>query len=151
MKPDLVEAALAEIVPSTSLHACLSLHQELAKASQAGMPFASVSLVGTVLESVLLALLHTKMGISKLSNGKETASAELGPLLMEAISRRVFPNTSVQAACQLVHIFRNRLHPGNEMRQEHKLTMRVAITLRVLFELSLIEWSRAVRDNPSAE
>lgn len=151
IKTDLVESALATIVPSTCLRGCISLHNELEKASQARIPFACVSLVGAVLESILLAFLYTKLNILKLSNRRDILSAELGHLLEEAISREIFPNKSVQAACQMVHIFRNRLHPGNEMRQSNKLTMRIAITLRVLLELTVLEWSHAMRETRVSE
>ena len=143
--PHLVTAALETLIPPESLSPTVALQQELVTASAEGLLFSIVSLTGAMLESVLLGVLHFGMGVQTLASGKPILEAELGPLLQEAISRMVFPSSSVQAGFRLVHIFRNRLHPGNELRQKQKLTDRVAMTVRLIFELSVVEWAESVK------
>jgi hypothetical protein len=142
VQPGLVQGALTAVVPPTALPMCQARYEELQAAASLALPFAIVSLTGTVLESLLIADLYHRKGLTTLSNGKNILTVELGPLLQEAIQQAVFPTASVRAACQLVQIFRNRLHPGNELRQQYKLVPRVAMTLRVLFELALLEWRK---------
>jgi len=145
VRPELVTEALETLIPSESLSPTLALQQELVTASAEGLLFSIVSLSGTMLESILLGVLNSGMGIQTLTSGKPILEAELGPLLQEAISRKVFPSSSVQAGIRLVHIFRNRLHPGNELQQKHKLTDRVAMTVRLIFEISVVEWAESVK------
>lgn len=105
-----------------------------------------VSLTGTLLESLILADLYYRRKVETVVRGKETQdifTVELGPLLKEAIARSVFPADSVRVAFELVHIFRNRLHPGNEIKQTYKLVPRVAWTVRVVFEHALVDWSKS--------
>lgn len=142
VQPELVQGALTAIVPPTELPMCEARYEELQAAASHAFPFAIVSLTGTILESLLIADLYHRKGLTTLSNGKNILTVELGPLLQEAIQQAVFPTASVRAVCQLVQIFRNRLHPGNELRQQYKLVPRVAMTLRVLFELALLEWRK---------
>jgi hypothetical protein len=144
VRPELVQDALAAIVPPQAFAACQSLYEELHKAATLAMPFATVSLTGTVLESLLLGKMHYGMGMTTLSNGRSILHVELGPLLQAAMHQGVFPTSAIQAAAQLVHIFRNRLHPGNESRQTYTLTPRVSNTLKVFFELALLEWRQAL-------
>ena len=144
VRPELVQDALAAIVPPQAFAACQSLYEELHKAATLAMPFATVSLTGTVLESLLLGRMYGGMGMTMLSNGRSILYVELGPLLQEAMRQGVFPRSSIQAAAQLVYIFRNRLHPGNELRQTSTLTPRVSNTLKVFFELALLEWHQAL-------
>jgi hypothetical protein len=126
VQPELVQGALTAIAPPTALPMCQARYEELQAAASLALPFAMVSLTGTVLESLLIADLYHRKGLTTLSNGKNILTVELGPLLQEAIQQAVFPTASVRAACQLVHIFRNRLHPGNELKQQYKLVPQVA-------------------------
>ena len=143
VRPELIQEALAAIAPAQALAVCSALYIELQKASSLAMPVATVSLTGSVLESLLLADLYYRKGITSLSGGNDILCVELGPLLQEANRQSTFPTRPVRAACELVHFFRNRLHPGNEIRQKYKLVPRVATTLKVLFELALLEWRKA--------
>ncbi len=142
VRPSLVQDALAAIATPKTLPACQALYCELQKAASLDLSFAMASLIGTVLESLLVADLYDRKSLTRLSSGKDLLRAELGPLLQEAIGRSIFRTTTVRAAFQLVQIFRNRLHPGNELRQKYKLVPRVATTLKVLFELALLEWRK---------
>ncbi len=144
VNPQLVNTALKKLLPASAYEPTVTLHDELTAASAAGLSFSTVSLTGTVLESVLVNILHSNMDIQRLSlsNDKETLKAELGPLLKESRFLELFPSSSIEAGFRLVHIFRNRLHPGNELQQKHKLTMRVAMTVKILFELLLIDWAK---------
>lgn len=143
VKEVLVHQALGAIAPAVALPSCKALYTELHSAAGGGLPFATVSLTGTVLESLLLADLLHRRGVTTTAAGRDIRSVELGVLLNEAIAHSVFPSDSVRVACQLVHIFRNRLHPGNELQQTYKLVPRVATTVKVFFELALLEWRRA--------
>jgi hypothetical protein len=144
VRPDLVEASINRIVPDEMKPITFSLYRELSMATEKELQFTTASLIGTVLESIILGILFHQKAITTLPSGKNILEAELGPLLNEAISRKVFPSTAVQATMQLVHLFRNRLHPGNEYRQDHKLTPRVSSILKILFDLALVEWSQSV-------
>lgn len=141
VRPQLVRDALSAIAPAQAHATCHALYGELSDAASRHLPFATVSLTGSVLESLLLAELHYRRRLTKVSGGRDIFRVELGPLLQEAISRSIFPSQAVQAAFRLVHIFRNRLHPGNELRQKHRLVPRVSATLKILFDLAAIEWA----------
>lgn len=143
-----VQSALTVIVPAKGLRMVEERFDELRGAASLNLPFSTVSLMGTLLEAILLAVLYHGKGVKTLSNGKDILLAQLGPLLCEAMLQSVFPTTGVQAACRLIHIFRNRLHPGNELRQTYPLVPRVARTLRILFERALLEWGAARSPTP---
>lgn len=141
VNPILVQNALTSLVSRESLPASLQRYEESNKAFSLALPFAVISLTGTVLESILLSILKDSLELSSLTKSKKDIhNEELGPLLKESIDRSIFPSKSVQAAFQLVHVFRNRLHPGNELRQTYKLTPRVSRTVKILFDLTLLEW-----------
>ena len=147
VRPEFVQDAIIAIAPPQALLTCQTLYNELQVATSRALPFATVSLTGTVLESLLFADLYHRKGFRTLSTGKDTGKdiryVELGPLLQEAIAKSIFHSEAVRAACKLVQIFRNRLHPGNELRQQYKLVPRVAMTLKILFDLTLLEWRKA--------
>jgi hypothetical protein len=147
VEPGRVQDAFTAIAPAAALPACQALCAELQYAAAFALPFATVSLTGTVLESLLLADLYHRKGATTLPNGRDLRSVELGPLLQEAIRQSILPTASVRTAFELVQIFRNRLHPGNELRQTYKLVPRVATTLKVLFERAVLEWRRAFPQN----
>jgi hypothetical protein len=140
--PERVATALATIVPPPGRSACEALNRELRDARG---PFATVSITGSLLEAVLLGDLYHRKGVRQNADGRDILSVELGPLLQEAERQRTFPSDSIRVACRLVHIFRNRLHPGNELGQTYKLVPRVATTIRVSFELALVEWAEVLR------
>jgi len=144
VNPDLVLKALERIIPEQVGAICFSLYKELFAAANQNLPFATVSLTGTVLESILLGILIHQKGISTLPSGKFIKDVELGTLVSQAIAQNIFPSKTIKSTMRLVHILRNRLHPGNEMQQEHKLTNRVSITLKIMFELALVEWSQSI-------
>jgi len=144
VRPELLQEALTVLVPAPALVVCLPLYNELNQISTQNLPFATVSLTGAVLESLLLGILHHQEKIATLPNGRSIFKVELGSLLREAIVQGIFPTSTVQVAFQLVHIFRNRLHPGNELQQKFKLTARVSNTLKVFFELALLEWRKTL-------
>jgi len=148
VQTDRVEIAIERISPPDGLLSCLAAYGELREARKQRLSFATVSLTGTVVEALLLADLYHRKGIAKLPNGKDILNVELGPLLEEAIRRSVFPTDSIRVAFQLVHIFCNRLHPGNEFRQAYKLVPRVAWTVSVFFELAVLEWSKTFSPVP---
>lgn len=140
---DFVHEALAAVAPAVAVPSCKALYSELQRANAPCLPFATVSLSGTVLESLILADLYYRRGVATTFAGKDIRRVELGALLNEAISRSVFPSDAVRVAFELVHIFRNRLHPGNELLQTYKLVPRVATTVKLFFELALLQWRKA--------
>ena len=145
VNPAIVQNALSSIVSSEALSASLQRYDESTKAFALSLPFAVITLTGTVLESILLSILKNSHGLSSLTGSKkDILSEELGPLLKESIDRSIFPSKSIQAAFQLVHVFRNRLHPGNEHRQKYKLTPRVSMTVKILFDLAVLEWQKSL-------
>lgn len=144
VNPNLVLKALEHVVPEQTRSICISLYRELSTVSNQNLPFAIVSLTGTVLESILLGILIYQKDVSTLPNGRSIKDVELGTLVNQAIVQNIFPTKTVKSTMRLVHILRNRLHPGNEMQQEHKLTDRVSITLKIMFELAVVEWSHSI-------
>lgn len=148
VQTDKVESAIKKISPPDGLISCLAAYGELREARKQQISFATVSLTGTVLEALLLAELYHRRKISRLPNGDSMLEVELGALMKEAIRLCIFPKDSIRVAFQLVHIFRNRLHPGNELRQTYKLSSRVAWTVSVFFELAVIEWSKSFPEMP---
>jgi len=142
VQTDKVEMAIKRISPPDGLMSCLAAYGELREARKQQLSFATVSLTGTVLEALLLAELYHRRKVSRLPNGDSILKVELGALMKEAVQLSVFPTDSIRAAFHLVHIFRNRLHPGNELGQTYKLSSRVAWTVSVFFELAVLEWSK---------
>jgi hypothetical protein len=62
--PELVQDALTAIAPPTALSMCQARYEELRAAASLALPFAIVSLIGTVLESLLLADLYYRKGLT---------------------------------------------------------------------------------------
>ena len=145
--PQLIDAALRAIVPADAIAPCQAICEELRVVRTLNLQFAVVSLTGTLLESILLGVLLHGRQVQSIGD-RDIRERELGPLLSEAEALGVFPDPSIRAACRLTHIFRNRLHPGRELREEHKLVPRVASTLTNLFDLALLRWS-ALLNQPS--
>lgn len=146
LKPARIRQALKAIAPDQALASCESLYRELHEVTRLKLPFAMVSLTGTLLESLILADLYYRGSIAIVGHGKKAKDilkADLGDLLQEATERSVFPAESVKVAFELVRLFRNRLHPGNEIAQTYKLVPRVAWTIRVFFEHALVDWSNS--------
>lgn len=143
VEPAQLGQGLAIVVPKNGLQSSLKILEELDKAINLQMAIATVSLCGALLESVLLGILYHQRGLSNTSKGENILKVQLGKLLNEATRiEGFFPSSSIRAVCELVHIFRNRLHPGNEIRQKYKLTFRVANTLSILLRLALMEWRK---------
>jgi len=140
----LVEKAVNRIVPQEGLEQALGIKKELDLTFEGRLPIATVSLAGAFLESVLLSILYYEECVTV--QGKSVLEVELGVLLREATEKKdVFPSDAIRATCQVIHIFRNRLHPGNELRQMYKLTDRVATTLKILLDLALVDWARQTK------
>ena len=145
--PQQVDLALRAIVPSQAIPQCQAICEELRVVRTLNLQLAVVSMTGALLESILLGVLLHGRQVQTIKD-KDIRERELGVLLGKAEALGVFPDPSIRAACRLTHIFRNRLHPGRELREEHKLVPRVASTLTNLFDLALLRWS-ALLDQPT--
>ena len=145
VKPQLIEDALAIIAPPEGLSMCRSIYAELQRANNHWMPFALVSLTGTLLESLILADLYYRKQIKELEGERDILTAQLG-LLLQAASNQNLPSKS-KLAFKLIHLFRNRLHPGNEIRQKYKLVPQVAMTIKVFCEFAILDWSKSLKGN----
>jgi hypothetical protein len=142
--PELVQESIKRIVPREALEQTLEARQELDRVCAQQLQVATVSLAGALLENILLGILCYQLGRST-AQGKDILKVKLGSLLEEAISSKVvFPSDSIKATCQTIHIFRNRLHPGNELRQKYKLTPQVAVTLKILLDSALVDWATQI-------
>lgn len=149
VKPELIQESIKQIVPQQALEQTLEARQELDIVYAQRLQMATVSLAGAFLENILLGILYHPLGLRTVQN-KDILKVELGPLLKAAILHQVFPSDSIKATCQIIHIFRNRFHPGNELRQNYKLTPRVAATLKILLDLALVGWASQISDKKSA-
>lgn len=147
MNQELVNKSIARIVPKELLDHALEVKQELDTASRQGLQTATISLAGSLMESILLGILFYKYNRTSAANKKDIREIDLGSLLKEADKLKkengdnVFPSDSIKASCGVIHSFRNRLHPGNELKQKYKLTERVAVTVKNLLDSTLIDWS----------
>lgn len=150
IKPELVQESIGHIVPQQALEHTLEARRELDIVYTQRLQIATVSLAGAFLENILLSILYHQLSLRTVQR-KDILEVELGPLLKEAIGRSVFPYDSIKSTCQIIHIFRNRLHPGNELRQKYKLTPRVVATLKILLDLALVEWARQISDRKTAQ
>lgn len=150
IKTELVQESISLIVPQQALEQTLEARRELDIVYAQRLQIATVSLAGAFLENILLGILYHQRSL-RIVQRKDILEVELGPLLKEAIGRAVFPSDSIKATCQIIHIFRNRLHPGNELRQKYKLTPLVVATLKILLDLALVEWARQISDKKSAQ
>jgi hypothetical protein len=143
--PMVVVKAIQDIVPSLGLRELGDARHELDIVHDKALKIATVALTGTLLEGVLLGILLHQENVTTIERKGwpvDIRSVGLGFLLEEAKNRGVFPSASVEAACRTVYIFRNRLHPGNELLQKYKITFRIASTLKTLLDLALIDWAR---------
>ncbi|MDI3462139.1 MAG: hypothetical protein OJF50_000960 [Nitrospira sp.] len=147
LEPRQITDALKAIAPHEALPSCLSIYEELRNTINRMMPFATVSLAGMLLEALIFSELHYRRGMKNLPCGKDIRKAKLGDLFKEAVRLSVFPTNSIKVSFQLIHMFRNRVHPGNEVLQTYKLVPRVARTVKVLFELAILEWGRTLIPN----
>lgn len=139
--PELVKESIRHIVPQQALEQTLEARRELDIVYAQRLQIATVSLAGAFLENILLGILYHQLSVRTVQT-KDILDVELGRLLKEAIRSAVFPSDSIKATCRIIHIFRNRFHPGNELRQKYKLTPRVVDTLKFLLDLALVEWAR---------
>ena len=140
VKAELIEAAIAAIAPADGLAVCRSIYREVQVAYTSRMPFTLVSITGTFLESLILAHLYYRKGIKELGDGKNILKAELGPLLGAAsVDLPLLP----KLAFKLVHLFRNRVHPGNEIRQTYKLVPVVSMAIKAFCDFAILDWSRS--------
>ncbi|HYM16431.1 MAG TPA: hypothetical protein VEZ14_12820 [Dehalococcoidia bacterium] len=140
--PDEIQRAFGRVVRPDLMSVCESTYAELHAAALSGMSVAVTSLAGACLECVLLSELMNR-GVTEIDvrgKAQDVLKADLGALMIAAAKQRAFPSGSIETACKLLHHFRNRLHPGNELRQDYPLVPRVALTLRVLFDLTLYQW-----------
>jgi len=140
VKAELIESALAIIVPAEGLSVCRSIYKEVQVANNARMPFTLVSITGTFLESLILAHLYFRKGITELRDGKSILKEELGPLLAAASGD--LPSLP-KLAFRLVQLFRNRLHPGNEIRQTYKLVPGVSVAIKAFCDFAILDWSQS--------
>lgn len=140
----MVEEAVKRIVPKEGLEQTFRIKKELDASFERRLPIATVSLAGAFLESMLLSILYYRECVRTVK-GKNLLEIELGKLLSEATEKSVFPSDAIRATCQVVHIFRNRLHPGNELLQKYRLTDRVAATLKILLDLTLVDWAKQTK------
>ena len=143
VNPALIEKSL-DCLSAPEMHdMIIERYTELELVTRNNLAFSCVSTAGSVLEAILLGILHYKLGLTTLSgHNKNIMREELGPLFKESKNRNLFPSKSVESSLELIYIFRNRLHPGNEIQQTYKLTPRVSLSLRILFDIALIEWGR---------
>jgi len=148
--PDLVKEAVEYIVPQQGWEQILETRKELDLVFKLKLKTATISLTGAFLENILLSILYHHLNLST-AQGKNILEAELGKLLEEAIKRSIFPSDSIKTACRTINIFRNRLHPGNELTQKYKLTPRVAVTIKIFFDSVLVDWAKQISDKKSAQ
>lgn len=156
MNTELVNKSIEKIVPKESLTQALDIKQELDAACTHRLQTATIALAGSLLESVLLGVLYYNHGlktVQRKKNGKyidqDIRKLDLGSLLQEAdrikkTGKKTFPSDSIEASCKTIHFFRNRLHPGNELTQKYKLTDRVSVTLKILLDSALVDWSKSL-------
>jgi len=145
--PERIKKSITNIVPKESLDQALELKRELDMVSRQRLQTATISLAGSFLESVLLGILYYKHSHKTNSKGTDIHGLQLGELfkeadLLAAKGEKVFPSDSIEASCKTIHLFRNRLHPGNELKQKYKLTERVAVTVKNLLDSALLDWSK---------
>lgn len=140
VKAELIESALAILVPTESLTMCRSIYTEVQAANNSRMPFTLVTITGTFLESLILAHLYYRKGVQELRSGKSILKEELGPLL-DAASEDL-PSLP-KLAFKLVHLFRNRVHPGNEIRQTYKLVPGVSMAIKAFCDFAILDWSKS--------
>lgn len=140
ISPDRVNQSIGRIIPKLAIKQTLYAKQELDIVHLNRLPIAIISLAGTVLENMLLGILYYQRKIKSVGR-KDILGIELGPLINEATDQSVFPSDSIKAACKTIQIFRNRLHPGNELKQKYKLTSRVAVTLKILLDQTIVIWA----------
>ena len=146
VNPQMVERAISIIAPPEALSICQTLYRELQAAHNHVMPFALVSLTGTLLESLVLGHLYYRNKVQSVKrSGKniDILKAELG-LLLNLAFKNGLPVKS-QVAFKLIYLFRNRVHPGNEITQKYKMVPRVAMTIKTFCEFALLDWSKSFK------
>ena len=115
-------------------------YRELVCAADSGLSRASVVMAGVTLESVLLDILRNGVGLSHVSGNRPIDEVTLGVLFPEADRQCVFASDPIRASLRMIYLLRNRLHPGNESRQNYRLTPRIGMLARKLLEGTLCFW-----------
>lgn len=126
VEPEKVQYAINYLVPRQALEQTHDTRQELDKVYAQRLPIAIISLAGAFLENILLGILYYEREVKFFEvltkEGKtekvDIRKATLNRLFKEATNKEIFPSESIEAACKMIQIFRNRFHPGNEMRQD---------------------------------
>jgi hypothetical protein len=141
---DTVASAIAAFLPDASAARCNALYQEVVATSKSRLSFAIVAAVGSLAESILLAVLIDIKPIITLPGGALISRAKFKTLVDVATARNLFPSPHVRAGFELVRHFRNRIHPGNELAQTYRLTPQVGDIIRVVLEFAILQWAAAV-------
>ena len=103
----------------------------------------TIALSGALLETIVFGILYYDLNTKQVQNGKkyeDIRTQPFGRLLSEAIAQDIFPSESIKSTCELIQAFRNRLHAGNETKQQYKVSLAVSMTIKNLFDLMIYEW-----------
>lgn len=101
-----------------------------------------VTLCGVMLECMLLSKLLSQNVTQLTIKKKDIKDAELGELLAEAEHQGILSNNNIRAIGSLIHAFRNRIHPANELqKQDYPLAPQVAKTLKNLTDYAIETWN----------
>ncbi|MBN1882597.1 MAG: hypothetical protein JW885_10525 [Deltaproteobacteria bacterium] len=128
----------------------IDIYDELSISNGNDLKISTVTLTGILLESIVMALLKYKYEKdvleTKIAN-KKTKKVKLEEAKFKDLLENIYTyeslNDSIKVTFDTIRVFRNRLHPGREWREEYKLTKRVARTLKNIFDLALHEWANS--------
>ncbi|MBU4567129.1 MAG: hypothetical protein KMY53_08415 [Desulfarculus sp.] len=147
--PKQVGESLTTIIksPKFNKHATI-IFNELLTVANMSLTYATISSLGSLLETILLDAIPESKMIDK--KGNKIDKMTLGILFNLADRNSVFPDDLIKASCRLVSFLRNRIHSKNTLDAKYPLTPRASHTLMILLELSLIAWAKTLANNNRA-
>jgi len=136
-----VEQAINNLFPSNEhIQMIWKSYEDLEEVCKLRREILIVASTGTVLDAILLNWFLKKYPNDN-DRQNELMKMPLGGLLKETKKITNGIPEAVFVAFDLVHQFRNKIHVGNQLRQEYKVTPRVALILRNLLDIAIIEWA----------
>lgn len=138
-----VREALATLAPPAFLERLRDLYAGLQAVHTQRLPAATLAMLEAVLGGLLYGLLEPGQDASAAG----AAPAGLGYLLARADAGGLFPSETVRAACHLIRLVHGDVGRDGRPAQAHPVTpavfAQVALLLKILFDLALIEWAES--------
>lgn len=147
VNPVLVREAVATAVPRVSLDRLERIYRELQAVHTQRLPHAAVCLAGHFLTALLAALPGLEAGLA--GQGGGVSSDRLDLLLQKVDAGGGFPSETIRSTYHLIEIVGKNMISLDALALKHPITPgvfgQIAVLLKILLDMSLIEWAESLR------